>query len=93
MTKKKLLTGLLIIILLVLFTAGMKEKEDNVPVEPDIVVSPAGVKDTGSSAVNEKIQPAEAAIQTETPPVVVPVSTQTGTLTQRSSVTASWCSM
>ena len=77
MTKKKLLTGLLIILLLILFTAGMKEKEDNVPVEPDIVVSPVGVNDTDSSSVYEEIQPAEAAINTETPPVAVPVSKQT----------------
>ena len=76
MTKKKLLTGLLIIILLVLFTAGMKEKEDNVPVEPDIVVSPAGVNDTDSSSVHEEIQPADVTTNTKTPPVVIPVSEQ-----------------
>ena len=75
MTKKKLLTGLLII-LLILFTAGMKEKEDNVPVEPDIVVSPAGVKDTGSSSAHEEIQPADVTTNNETPPVVIPVSEQ-----------------
>ena len=77
MTKKKLFTGLLIILLLVLFTAGMKEKEDNVPVEPDIVVSPAGVNDTDSSSVHEEIQPADVTTNNETPPVAVPVSKQT----------------
>ena len=76
MTKKKLLTGLLIILLLILFTAGMKEKEDSVPVEPDIVVSPAGVNDTDSSSVHEEIQPADVTTKNETPPVVIPVSEQ-----------------
>ena len=76
MTKKKLLTGLLIILLLILFTAGMKEKEDNVPVEPDIVVSPVGVNDTDSSSVYEEIQPADVTTNNETPPVVIPVSEQ-----------------
>lgn len=76
MTKKKLLTGLLIILLLILFTAGMKEKEDNGPVEPDIVVSPAGVNDTDSSSVYEEIQPADVTTNNETPPVVIPVSEQ-----------------
>ncbi|MDO5139557.1 MAG: hypothetical protein Q4D71_13995, partial [Oscillospiraceae bacterium] len=76
MTKKKLLTGLLIILLIILFTAGMKEKEDNVPVEPDIVVSPAGVNDTDSSSVHEEIQPADVTTNTKTPPVVIPVSEQ-----------------
>ena len=79
MTKKKLFISLLIVVLLVLFTAGMKEKDGIIPDQPDIVIAPAGVIDEGSSSVNEKIQPAEAAIQTETPPVVLPVSKQTET--------------
>ena len=77
MTKKKFLTYLLIIALLVLLTAGMKEKNDDILVEPDIVVSPAGVNETDSSSVNEEIQPAEVTTNTETPPVVIPVSNQT----------------
>lgn len=79
MTKKKSFIGLLIIVLLVMFTAGMKEKDGMIPDHPDIVIAPAGVIDEGSRSVNEKIQPSEAAIQAETPPVVVPVSTQTET--------------
>ena len=79
MKKKKLFISLLIVVLLVLFTAGTKEKDGIIPDQPDIVIAPAGVIDEGSSSVNEEIQPAEAAIQTETPPVVVPVSTQTET--------------
>ena len=74
MTKKKLFTGLLIILLLVLFTAGMKEKDDNVLVEPDIVASPAGVNDTDSSSMHEEIQPADVTTSNETPPVVITVS-------------------
>ena len=77
MTKKKLFISLLIVVLLVLFTAGMKEKEGIIPDQPDIVIAPAGVIDEGSSSVNDEIQPAEAAINTETPPVAVPVSIQT----------------
>ena len=77
MTKKKILTGLLIIALLVLFGTGVKDHIERAE-HLDIVV-PAGVIDEGSSSVNEEIQPAEAAIQTETPPVVIPVSTQTET--------------
>ena len=76
MTKKKFLTVLLIIVLLVLFTAGITEREDNVPVEPDIVVSPAGVNATDSSSVYEEIQPADVTTNNETPPVVIPVSEQ-----------------
>ena len=79
MKEKKLFISLLIVVLLVLFTAGTKEKDGIIPNQPDIVIAPAGVIDEGSSSVNEEIQPAEAAIQTETPPVVVPVSTQTET--------------
>ena len=79
MKKKKLFISLLIVVLLVLFTAGMKEKDGIIPDQPDIVIAPAGVIDEGSSSVNDEIQPAEAAINTETPPVVVPVSTQTET--------------
>ena len=77
MTRKKLLTGLLIMALLILFTAGIKDKNDGILEQQDIVVAPAGVIDTGSSSVNEEIQPAEAAMHTETPPVVVPISKQT----------------
>ena len=77
MTKKKILTGLLIIALLVVFGTGVK---DHVERSGHLaIVVPAGVIDEGSSSVNDEIQPAEAAIQTETPPVVVPVSTQTET--------------
>lgn len=79
MTRKKFLTGMLIIALLILFTAGIMDKDDGIPEQQDIVISSAGVIDEGSSSVNEKIQPAEAAIQTEIPPVVLPVSTQTET--------------
>ena len=75
MTKKKILTGLLIIALLVLFGTGVKDHVERAE-HLDIVV-PAGVIDEGSSSVNEEIQPAEAAINTETPPVAVPVSKQT----------------
>ena len=75
MTKKKILTGLLIIALLVLFGTGVKDHIERAE-HLDIVV-PAGVIDEGSSSVNEEIQPAEAAINTETPPVAVPVSVQT----------------
>ena len=77
MTRKKLLTGMLIIALLILFTAGIKDKDGGILEQQDIVISSAGVIDTGSSSVNEEIQPAEAAIYTETPPVAVPVSKQT----------------
>lgn len=75
MTKKKIFTGLLIIALLVLFGTGVKDHVERAE-HLDIVV-PAGVIDEGSSSVNEEIQPAEAAINTETPPVAVPVSVQT----------------
>ena len=75
MTKKKIFTGLLIIALLVLFGTGVKDHVERTE-HLDIVV-PAGVIDEGSSSVNEEIQPAEAAINTETPPVAVPVSVQT----------------
>lgn len=75
MTKKKIFTGLLIIALLVLFGTGVKDYVERAE-HLDIVV-PAGVIDEGSSSVNEEIQPAEAAINTETPPVAVPVSIQT----------------
>ena len=75
MTKKKILTGLLIIALLVLFGTGVKDHVERAE-HMDIVV-PAGVIDEGSSSVNDEIQPAEAAINTETPPVAVPVSIQT----------------
>ena len=75
MTKKKILTGLLIIALLVLFGTGVKDQVERAE-HMDIVV-PAGVIDEGSSSVNDEIQPAEAAINTETPPVAVPVSIQT----------------
>ena len=75
MTKKKILTGLLIIALLVLFGTGVKDHVERAE-HLDIVV-PAGVIDEGSSSVNDEIQPAEAAINTETPPVAVPVSKQT----------------
>jgi len=77
MTRKKLLTGMLIIALLILFTAGIKDNDDGILKQQDIVIAPAGVIDKGSSSVNEEIQPAEAAIHTETPPIVVPVSKQT----------------
>ena len=79
MKKKKLFISLLIVVLLVLFTAGMKEKDGIIPDQPNIVIAPAGVIDEGSSSVNEEIQPAEAAKQTETLPGAVPVSTQTET--------------
>ncbi len=75
MTKKKIFTCLLIIALLVLFGMGVKDHVERAE-HLDIVV-PAGVIDEGSSSVNDKIQPAEAAINTETPPVAVPVSKQT----------------
>lgn len=75
MTKKKIFTGLLIIALLVLFGTGVKDHVERAE-HLDIVV-PAGVIDEGSSSVNDEIQPAEAAINTETPPVAVPVSVQT----------------
>ena len=75
MTKKKILTGLLIIALLVLFGTGVKDHVERAE-HLDIVV-PAGVIDEGSSSVNDEIQPAEAAKNTETPPVAVPVSIQT----------------
>ena len=75
MTKKKILTGLLIIALLVLFGTGVKDHVERAE-HLDIVV-PAGVIDEGSSSVNDEIQPAEATINTETPPVAVPVSIQT----------------
>ncbi|MBR0451929.1 MAG: hypothetical protein IJI78_08045 [Oscillospiraceae bacterium] len=75
MTKKKIFTGLLIIALLVLFGTGVKDHVERAE-HLDIVV-PAGVIDEGSSSVNDEIQPAEAAINTETPPVAVPVSIQT----------------
>ena len=75
MTKKKIFTGLLIIALLVLFGTGVKDHVERAE-HLDIVV-PAGVIDEGSSSVNNEIQPAEAAINTETPPVAVPVSIQT----------------
>ena len=75
MTKKKIFTGLLIIALLVLFGTGVKDHVERAE-HLDIVV-PAGVIDEGSSSVNNEIQPAEAAINTETPPVAVPVSKQT----------------
>lgn len=77
MTRKKLLTGMLIIAFLILFTAGIKDNDDGILKQQDIVIAPAGVIDKGSSSVNEEIQPAEAAIHTETPPVAVPVSKQT----------------
>ena len=75
MTKKKIFTGLLIIALLVLFGTGVKDHVERAE-QLDIVV-PAGVIDEGSSSVNDEIQPTEAAINTETPPVAVPVSIQT----------------
>ena len=77
MTRKKFLTGMLIIALLILFTAGIKDNDDGILKQQDIVIAPAGVIDTGSSSVNDRIQPTEASIHTETPPVVVPVSKQT----------------
>jgi len=77
MTRKKLLTGVLIIALLILFTAGIKDNDDGILKQQDIVIASAGVIDTGSSSVNEEIQPVEAAIHTETPPVAIPISKQT----------------
>ena len=77
MTRKKLLTGMLIIALLILFTAGIKDNDDGILKQQDIVIAPAGVIDKGSSSVNEEIQPADVTTNNETPPVAIPISKQT----------------
>ena len=63
---KKFLTGLLIIALTVLFSAGMLEQEVHVPVSYGIVF-PAGVKETGSDQEKE-LSSINAAENYETPP-------------------------
>lgn len=66
MTKKRSIAILLIVVLLLLVTAGTKEKPG--------IVSTAGVYEESSSNTDEEIRPADAAKDTETPPVIVPVS-------------------
>ena len=63
---KKFLTGLLIIALTVLFSAGMIEQEVHIPVSYGIVF-PAGVKKTGSDQEKE-LSSINAAENYETPP-------------------------